>query len=161
LQLLCAVPGSNGGGRYRAAHLVREEGVAGSNPATPTNLFPLTKSDSPEESGRGSVGHRDSYRDRNGSPMGGGPPPAPTLAFRRRRIGQAHETKFFDAPMAKIDDILIFCCLSGFFAGLVVAVATAATPIAVRRGPVRGHGGPGGSASSSLSNSISSFEDGQ
>ena len=26
--------------------------------------------------------------------------------------------------MTKIDDILIFCCLSGFFAGVVVAVAT-------------------------------------
>jgi hypothetical protein len=26
--------------------------------------------------------------------------------------------------VTKLDDILIFCCLSGFFAGLVVAVAT-------------------------------------
>jgi hypothetical protein len=26
--------------------------------------------------------------------------------------------------MAKIDDILMFCCISGFFAGVVVAVTT-------------------------------------
>jgi len=26
--------------------------------------------------------------------------------------------------MTKIDDILIFCCVSGFIAGVVVAVAT-------------------------------------
>ena len=44
------------------AWLVRDEGVAGSNPATPTNL-PLTKSGSSEATGRGGVGHRDSYGD--------------------------------------------------------------------------------------------------
>ena len=142
-------------------HLVRDEGVAGSNPATPTNLS-LRKSSSSEADGRCVLGQRDSYRDRNASPMAGqascGVPTLPSpqtwatatkpnssthaIALKQSRpTGRAHlalprgsQTStsstlspglqplpgLFLEHMAKIDDILIFCCVSGFFLGVVV-----------------------------------------
>jgi hypothetical protein len=45
---------------------VRDEGVAGSNPATPTNLS-QAKSRVSEIGPVAATGHRDSYRDRNAS----------------------------------------------------------------------------------------------